>query len=371
MNKRYTATAYLQPKDSQIYAIFAWSQKPPEIITYQSWLVILEIFLQPSSVKDGYQIFQQIRQSDSNSKAIFSGNNYQRLIRDSQDPLVIIKENSIKILPRGFRDFIEKSAQIELESLSLATHLVLSQLFEDYQITKDLEEIDSQEKFNQIVDKMQGLGLLSPEVNSLDWGELKKTMPICNTFGLTRGTPIDRYYLSKFIGEIRSEITGEIIEIGGIPKDQDFYQIKSQNSYKILNLEPGLGIDIVGDVHDSTVVESESVDSIIIFNVLEHCYAPWIAVQNIYKWLKVGGKCFAMVPNAVRVHATPADYWRPLPDGIKYLFRDFSQQKLYVYGNPITVIASYHGIATEELNQEELNTFHPDYPVATCIVAQK
>jgi hypothetical protein len=46
---------------------------------------------------------------------------------------------------------------------------------------------------------------------------------------------------------------------------------------------------------------------VIIFNVLEHCYAPWMAGQNIYRWLKIGGKYFAMVPNAVIIHGTPVD----------------------------------------------------------------
>ena len=215
------------------------------------------------------------------------------------------------------------------------------------------------------------MGLLSPENNSLDWGNLKKPVPICHAFGLTRGTPIDRYYLSQFIEEIRGEIQGKILEIGGTPKDRDFYEVNYRDSYQVLNLEPGLGIDIVRDVHDPSVIESESVDSVIIFNVLEHCYAPRIAVQNIYKWLRIGGKCFVMVPNAVRIHRTPVDYWRPLPDGVKYLFKDFSEQKLYIYGNLITLIASYHGIATEELSLEEVNDCNPDYPVATCIVAEK
>ncbi|HLO88892.1 MAG TPA: hypothetical protein VK203_28345 [Nostocaceae cyanobacterium] len=53
------------------------------------------------------------------------------------------------------------------------------------------------------------------------------------------------------------------------------------------------------------------------------------------------------------------------------MFRNFSQEKLYIYGNPTTAIASYHGIAQEELTTEELDAFHPDYPVVTCIVAQK
>jgi SAM-dependent methyltransferase len=231
--------------------------------------------------------------------------------------------------------------------------------------------IDSYEKFRQAVEQLNELGLLSPEIGMVNWGDLKKSVPVCQAFGMSRGTPIDRYYLNQFIEAIRGEIKGNILEIGGTPKDQDFYQIKSDDSYQILNLEAGPGIDIVGDVHNPSIIEPNSIDSIIIFNVLEHCYAPWIAVQNIYQWLKTGGKCFAMVPNAVRVHRTPVDYWRPLPDGMKWLFKDFSEQQLYIYGNPITVTASHQGIATEELSPEELNTFHPDYPVATCIVAEK
>ena len=48
--------------------------------------------------------------------------------------------------------------------------------------------------------------------------------------------------------------------------------MNSRDSYQVLNLEPGLGIDILGDVHEPSVIESESVDSVIIFNVLEHRY---------------------------------------------------------------------------------------------------
>ncbi len=108
-----------------------------------------------------------------------------------------------------------------------------------------------------------------------------------------------------------------------------------------------------------------------LFNVLEHCDNPWVVIRNIYSWLRVGGQCFCMVPSTQRLHDAPGDYWRPLPDGMQKLFQDFSHQKLYIYGNPLTVVASFMGISAEELSLEELDDFHPDYPVATCIVAMK
>lgn len=368
MPKKYVTNAFLKIEDCRLYAIFAWSQRTAEIITAKSWLTILEIFVHEHSLEKAYQIFQEIKSACIVDQVIQELGKYEQLI---QDAIVFLGDGSVTIFGKGFRSFIEKEMLFELGLLSQETYQVLRQLFSQYQLDDDLEYIENIEDFRKIVEHIENLGLLSPAKGSIDWGDLKKTVPICQAFGLTRGTPVDRYYLGKFIQEVETQISGNILEIGGTPKDKDFYQVNPGNYYRILNIEAGPGVDIVGDVHDPSLVEPESLDSVIIFNVLEHCYEPWIAVENIYKWLKPGGKCFAMVPSAIRVHATPVDYWRPLPDAFSWIFKHYSQQKLYVYGNPITVIASYHGIAVEELTTEELDAVHSDYPVATCIVAEK
>ncbi|MEH1795759.1 MULTISPECIES: class I SAM-dependent methyltransferase [unclassified Nostoc] len=368
MPKQYVPNAFLKVEDSQLYAIFAWSQRTAEIIQSKSWLTILEIFIHEHSLENAYQIFQKIKLEPIAQKVIQEIKKYEQLLENA---LVFLADGSLTIFGKGFRSFIEKEMQYELGSLSRETYQVLPQLFSQYQLKDDLESIENIEDFRKLVEHLENLGLLSPATGSIDWGDLKKTVPICQAFGLTRGTPVDRYYLSKFLKEIQPQIGGNILEIGGTPKDKDFYQINQGASYQILNLEAGPGVDIVGDAHDVSVIKPESFDSVIIFNVLEHCYAPWIVVENIFTWLKPGGKCFAMVPSAIRIHATPVDYWRPLPDAFVWMYKNFSQHKLYVYGNPTTVIASYHGIAVEELTSEELDAYHPDYPVATCIVAEK
>lgn len=368
MSKKYVASSFLKLQDSHVYTIFAWSEKPAEIVPKKSWLTAMEIFVHEHSISQAYAIFEKIMLAAIVSKVTVEMEKYQNLL---QDAIVLLSDGKVTIFGKGFRSFIEKDLQFELGALSSETYQVLPQLFSQAELVNDLAEIDSLEKFSNLVNKLANLGLLSPAPGTIDWGDLKKTVPICQAFGLTRGTPVDRYYLSKFIAETGHQVVGKILEIGGTPKDKDFYEFNPDTSYQVLNMEAGLGVDIVGDVHDSSLIDADTFDSIIIFNVLEHCYAPSIAVENIYKWLKSGGKCFAMVPSSIRTHATPKDYWRPLPDGFTWIFRDFSQQKLYVYGNPTTVIASYHGIAVEELTSEELDAFHPDYPVATCIMAEK
>ncbi|MBW4613769.1 MAG: class I SAM-dependent methyltransferase [Desmonostoc vinosum HA7617-LM4] len=366
--KKYVTNAFLKVEDSRLYAIFAWSKKTAEIITAKSWLIMLEIFVHEHSLEKAYQLFQEIKYATIPEKAIIELEQYRNL---SQDSIIFLADGNVTIFGRGFRSFIEKDMQFELGLLSQATYQVLLQLFSQCQLKDDLECIENIEDFSKLVEDLERIGLLSPATGSVEWGDLKKAVPICQAFGLTRGTPIDRYYINQFIEEIRSQVFGNLLEVGGTPKDKDFYQINSSTSSKILNLEAGLGVDIVGDVHDVSIIEPESFDSVISVNVLEHCYAPWIAVENIYTWLKPGGKCFITVPSAIRVHTTPGDYWRFLPDGVGWIFKNFSRQQLYVYGNPISVIASYHGIAAEELTIEELDVFHPDYPVVTCIVAEK
>ena len=48
----------------------------------------------------------------------------------------------------------------------------------------------------------------------IDWGGLRRTTPISREFGFDRGTPVDRYYISKFLDRNRRLIAGRVLEIG-------------------------------------------------------------------------------------------------------------------------------------------------------------
>jgi hypothetical protein len=45
------------------------------------------------------------------------------------------------------------------------------------------------------------------------WGNLRRTAPFSATFGFDRGTPIDRYYLERFLNSHRALITGRVLEV--------------------------------------------------------------------------------------------------------------------------------------------------------------
>ena len=225
--------------------------------------------------------------------------------------------------------------------------------------------------FLTTVSELYTAGLLSPAYGHVEWAAVRRLYPICNRFGFLRGTPVDRYYLQRFLGRVKDRISGVTVEIGGARDNPRAFGWTNVTTYTSVNLEPSARIDRVGDANDPGLLVPKSVDCVVALNVLEHCAEPWRVTTNIRTWLREGGRAVCMVPNAQRLHRMPQDYWRPLPDGMRSLFREFSQQEVYQYGNPLTVMASYLGVAAEELTAEELDHCNFDYPVATCIVATK
>jgi SAM-dependent methyltransferase len=225
-------------------------------------------------------------------------------------------------------------------------------------------------EFEALVQRLSREGFLTVPRGAIEFGDFRDHLPFCAQFGNSRGTVIDRYYLERFVAETRAEVSGDTLEIGGRRGNRELYGFRGATSYRAMDLK-GRDLDIVGDAHDPRAVEENSLDTVVIFNVLEHCERPWEVVENIRGWLRPGGRVLAMVPNAQRVHRVPADYWRILPDAMDSLFARFTRRRLYIYGNPLTTIASFTGIAAEELTPEELDSFDANYPVACCINAEK
>lgn len=234
-------------------------------------------------------------------------------------------------------------------------------------------EIDNYPDFERFLARAQTLqqeGFISPDVGALNWGDLCRRQPLCQFFGFMRGTPVPDYYLKCFVESIREDVTGVTLEIGGEKKNRDVFGFNNVTEYRVLDL-PGLSDDIAGDANNPHTLPENGFDSIVIFNVLEHCEKPQAVADNIHRWLKPGGRVFVLVPSAQKIHPAPRDYWRPLPQALQSLFKAFRKQRIRTYGNISAVIASFHGIAAEELTTEELDFNHPDYPVIACIIAEK
>jgi len=121
------------------------------------------------------------------------------------------------------------------------------------------------------------------------------------------------------------------LNVGSGPRRFD---IKTLN----LDLLAGEEVDIQGDLLHLPM-KDESVDTIVCTGVLEHVSDPHQAVEEIYRALKLEGRVFLETPFMQTVHASPKDFCRWTPDGIRQLIRTFDVIEFDVVAGPASALA--------------------------------
>ncbi|MFC1962399.1 methyltransferase domain-containing protein [Chloroflexota bacterium] len=140
------------------------------------------------------------------------------------------------------------------------------------------------------------------------------------------------YEWEKFLDNCIREIAKEsiVLDIGsGHPfkKEMEKYKGLFENpncSYYSVDLCNAYGPNIIGNIH-SLPFQSESVDAIICKAVLEHVPEPTIAINELYRVLRRGGKLFVYLPFLFPYHGNEfyKDYYRFTKDAVEYMFRKF------------------------------------------------
>ena len=148
----------------------------------------------------------------------------------------------------------------------------------------------------------------------------------------TRSTIARRYiraYYSILINQLKvyNRPGLKAIEFGG--STQIIKNILSEVDYQIAPNFPEVDIQNLEDY------SSEEYDLVILDNVLEHVENPFKAIQEIHRILKPGGTLLAIVPFLIYIHPTPDDYWRFTESGIRKLCENFSEVKIYYWGNRV------------------------------------
>jgi SAM-dependent methyltransferase len=79
----------------------------------------------------------------------------------------------------------------------------------------------------------------------------------------------------------------------------------------------------------------EHFDFVICTQVLEYCLEPHQAAFEIWRVLRKGGLAFLSVPS-VFVRDNEKECWRFLPEGLRYIFKEFEAVEILPEGNSIT-----------------------------------
>ena len=81
--------------------------------------------------------------------------------------------------------------------------------------------------------------------------------------------------------------------------------------------------------------QTESVDTVLLFNVLEHLYNYSLVLFEIRRVLNHGGTLIGVVPFLVAYHPDPRDYWRFTRESLEKIFATagFSNIQIKPFGH--------------------------------------
>ncbi|WP_310428154.1 methyltransferase domain-containing protein [Chamaesiphon sp. VAR_48_metabat_135_sub] len=224
--------------------------------------------------------------------------------------------------------------------------------------------------------KLGGTEYIPPQ-GVVKFGSLRRVTPISRVFGYDRGLPIDRYYIENFLAHQAQDIQGCVMEIGDNFYTHKFGEDRVTKSDVLHVVEGNPDATIVGDLSNSDNIPSDSFDCLVLTQTLHLIYDMKDAVKTIYRILKPGGVALVTVPGISQIAIDEwKDYWC-------WSLTTLSAQRLFVevfptknvtvehYGNVLAATAFLQGIATEELEKQELDYRDPSYQVLITVRAVK
>lgn len=151
----------------------------------------------------------------------------------------------------------------------------------------------------------------------------------------------------------RHEIHGKVIDVGsGLTRASYHRFLRQKRGTSIAPLDLGFSQAVGGQAIDLETdplpYARESVDTVLLFNVLEHIYNYQHVVKDVQRVLKSGGTVLGAVPFLVCYHADPHDYWRYTHETLQRIFAQagFTSAQVVPFGRgPCTAGFSQKEIA--------------------------
>ncbi len=217
-----------------------------------------------------------------------------------------------------------------------------------------------------------------PPVGWVRFGSLRRLRPISPDWGMERGTPIDRYYIERFLAENAGDIHGRVLEIGENRYTRAFGGNQVVESVVLHVAEQKEAVTIIDDLTRGDQIPSDAFDCAIVTQTLNAIFDVPAAVRTIYRLLKPGGVALITVPGISKISRYDMDRW-----GYYWSFTSLSLARLFeacfpaenltvrTGGNVLVAVSFLHGLALEELSTRQLEQVDPDYEVVITLRAVK
>ena len=221
------------------------------------------------------------------------------------------------------------------------------------------------------------LGPYRRPVGRIRFGDLGETAPVDANFGYGRGTPIDRFYIERFLQTHQAEIAGRVLEIGDDSYSRRFggNRITRQD---VLHVHAGNpAATIVGDLSMADVLPDNCFHCVILTQTLHLVYDMRAALAHLHAALRPGGVLLLTVPGVSSVdrHSWGGSwYWSLTQAAVHRLLQDqfgagvLSTQSV---GNVLAATCFLQGLALEDVTPSKLLAHDPAYPVLVTALARK
>jgi len=204
-------------------------------------------------------------------------------------------------------------------------------------------------------------------------GTLRRTTPLSHKWGYDRGTPVDRYYIERFLDAHRADIHGRVLEVKDSGYTDRFGQgVERRDVLDIDGANPRA--TVIADLTAADAIPSDSFDCFVLTQTLHLIFDTRAALVHARRILRPGGVLLVTVPAMSRTEPRIDDYWRFTGASSLALFGSaFGAEHVTVqtYGNVLACIASLAGMASEELSRRELDAHDERFPFLIGIRAVK
>ena len=205
-----------------------------------------------------------------------------------------------------------------------------------------------------------------------------RTRPISAKFGFDRGTPIDRYYIEKFLQKNAELIKGAVLEISESTYSRKYG--KEITSYEILHYDTSnKNATIIGDLTDCTTLPENTIDCFICTQTYNFIYEIKKAIAGSHYLLKHDGVLLATVSGISQISRYDmerwGDFWRFTDLSAKLLLEEcfgVGNVEIETFGNVLAAKCFLDGLAVEDLpDRTLLDVVDKDYPITLGIKAVK
>jgi SAM-dependent methyltransferase len=217
---------------------------------------------------------------------------------------------------------------------------------------------------------------LPPALGRVRFGDFGRTSPISSDFGFDRGTPIDRYYIERFLAAHSGEIRGCVLEVGDASYCRRFGTgIVRQDVVDVATNNPAA--TILGDLSAPGVLPKEAFDCLVVTQTLHLIYDMQAAVVEMHGALKPGGVLLLTCPGVSQVDRGAWGqtwFWSLTKPAAQRMFADvFGAANVVVeaQGNVYAAICFLEGLALEEVDASKLGVLDASFPVIVSVRARK